>query len=330
MGLDIGTLNRSNQGMGRGLWRDLAELVRSAGLAGRLPSVRRRIAGYVAEYDRVVAPTMARLGARAYLSDATYEVCAKLSFLLAAYAATAGVPFRADIAVLGGAVARVYDDLIDSADTTDDTTDARVAALFDGEAMTPRTTRERVLHALYRELERRLDRDRGDPVYTALLALHNDQIRSRSQRDATISQALLTDITRTKGGHAMVVFVGLLHPGMTERQVAVTRELGAVLQLLDDYVDVAADRRSGITTSATRHELTLAHICRRIRLSRPALRACLGRDQPLSAVLYLTLWLSFLRRRCPGWPARLRPFRVFVRFTRGRIRHGQGVNDDVK
>ncbi|MGH3759375.1 class 1 isoprenoid biosynthesis enzyme [Actinophytocola sp.] len=318
--------------MGSGLWRDLAELVRSAGLAGRLPPVRGRVAEYVAEFDRVVAPIMARFGAHAYLDDATYEVCAKLSFLLAAYATTAGVPFRTDIAVLGGAVARVYDDLIDSADipddttddttddSTDDSTDARVAGLFSGEAVTPRTTRERVLHALYRELERQLARDRDDPVYAALLALHDNQIRSRTQRDPAISPATLTEITRAKGGHAMVVFVGLLHPGMTERQVAVARELGAVLQLLDDYVDVAADRRSGITTSATRHDLTLAHICRQLRSLRPALRACLGRDQPLSAVLYLTLWFALLRHRCPGWPARHRPFRVLVRVTRERVR----------
>ncbi|MBE1577749.1 hypothetical protein H4W30_004809 [Amycolatopsis roodepoortensis] len=35
------------------------------------------------------------------------------SFLIEAYAAMAGVPFRADLAVLGGAVARLYDDLLD-------------------------------------------------------------------------------------------------------------------------------------------------------------------------------------------------------------------------
>jgi len=308
----------STSGMGGGVWRDLGELIRTAGLAGRLPPVRRRTAEYVAEFDRVVAPIMARFSSGGYLDDATYDVCAKLSFLLAAYAATAGVLFRRDLAVLGGAVARVYDDLIDSG--TDDTVDTWVAALFRGEPATPRSDRERLLHALYRELERRLDRGRDDPVYAALLALHDNQVRSRRQRDPAIAPALLTDITVAKGGHAMVVCVGLLHPALTERQIAVVHELGVALQLLDDYLDVAADRRSGITTAATRHELTLAHVCRRLRELRPTLRACYGRDQPLGAVLYLNLWLAFVRHRFPGWPARRRPFRVLVRSARRRIR----------
>jgi hypothetical protein len=282
--------------------------------------VRGRAAAYVAEFERVVAPILVRAGVRRYLDDAVCDVSTKLSFLLASYAATAGVRFRADLAVLGGVVARVYDDLVDTADEAGDALDARVAALFRGEEPAPGCERERLLHALYRELERRLGRDRGDPVYAALLALHDHQVRSRGQRDPAIGAALLADITCGKGGHAMVVFVGLIHPALTERQVLVVRELGVVLQLLDDYVDVAADRRAGITTPATRRELALADICRRLRALAPALRACYGRGQPLFAVLYLNLWLAFLRRSFPRWPERCRPFRVLVRIARRRVR----------
>jgi hypothetical protein len=317
----MGTAAQSKQKTSGGLWRELGELVRAAGLAGRLPAVRGRIADYVTEFDRVVAPIMARFSPHGQVDDATYDACTSLGYLLSAYAATAGVRFRTDLAVLGGAVARVYDDLIDSEntdDTVDDTVDARVAALFRGGRPTPRTDRERLLHALYGELERRLDRTRDDPVFAALLALHDNQIRSRAQRDPAIGPALLADITRSKGGHAMVVLVGLVHPALTERQIAVVRELGAVLQLLDDYLDVDADRRSGITTTATRHELTLAGVCRDLRALRPALRACYGRHQPLAAVLYLNLWLSFARRHTRGWPARRRPFRLLVRAARRR------------
>lgn len=286
-------------------------------MAGRPPAVRRRVTEFVAVFDDVVAPIVVRAGRPEYLADAVYDVCAKLGLLLAAYATTAGVPFRADLAVLGGAVARVYDDLVDDGS---EPADDWVSALFRGAPQAPRTAGERLLADLYTELEHRLDRDRDDPVYDELLALQENQVRSRRQRDPAISPALLADITRAKGGHAMAVFTGLLHPAMTPAQLAAVRELGAVLQLLDDYLDVGADRRAGITTVATSGELTLAQVCRPLRALRPRLRACFGRDQPLSGVLYLTLWMAFLRRRSSGWPARNRPFRLLVRRARRRNR----------
>ncbi|MBB4688565.1 hypothetical protein [Amycolatopsis jiangsuensis] len=306
--------------MASGVWRDVGALVRSAGLGVRPVPVWRSIRTYVAAFDQVVAPILRRTGGRQYLADAACEACVKLGLLLAAYAGMAGVPFRPDLAMLGGAVARVYDDLIDRAGPVDHGLDRRVAALFRGAEVTPRHDVERLLHGLYRELERRLGRDRDDPVHTALVALHEHQLRSRRQQDPAISAPLLVDITRAKGGHAMVVFCGLLHPALTERQVAVVRQLGAVLQLVDDYVDVAVDRQSGITTAATRRELTLVQLCREMRELRPRLRACYGRAQPLAAMLYLDLWRAFLQRRGAGWPARYRPFRILVRLARRRLR----------
>jgi hypothetical protein len=310
-----------------GLWRDVGELVRSIGMVARPPAVRRLVREFVAVFDDVVAPVVVRAGRLEYLTDATYDVCAKLGLLLAAYAATARVPFRADLAMLGGAVARVYDDLVDGEDGDDDW----ATALFRGEPLAPRTDLERLLGDLYAELERRLGRDRDDPVYAELLALHDNQVRSRQQRDPAISPALLADITRAKGGHAMAVFAGLLHPAMNSAQLAAVRELGAVLQVLDDYLDVGADRLAGITTVATSGELTLAQVCRPMRALRPRLRACFDRDQPLSVVLYLTLWMAFLRRRSSGWPARNRPFRLLVRRARRLNNPSQiGVKSDQK
>jgi hypothetical protein len=281
-------------------------------MVARPPAVRRSVTEFVTVFDEVVAPIVERAGRPEYLTDATYDVCAKLGLLLAAYAATAGVPFRTDVAMLGGAVARVYDDLVD-----DDSGDAEwPAALFEGAPRPPRTGRERLLADLYAELEHRLGRDRDDPVYDELLALHENQVRSRRQRDPAIDAGLLADITRAKGGHAMAVLAGLLHPAMNPAQLAAVRELGAELQVLDDYLDVGVDQRAGITTVATSGGLTLAQVARPLRALRPRLRACLGRDQPLSGVLYLTLWMAFLRRRSQRWPADHRPFRLLIRRNR--------------
>jgi hypothetical protein len=273
----------------------------------------------------VVTPVLADAGIPEYLDDSLCDVCAKLSFLLAAYAKTAGVPFRADLAALGGAVARVYDDLVDRDHDAD--TDRRLTKLFAGTPVAPRTPRERLLHRLYQELEARLGRDRDDPIYAALTALHDEQVRSRHQRDPAIQPVLLADITLAKGGHAMVVLLGLVKPAMTPPERAVGRALGEALQLLDDYLDVSLDRRDGITTAATRDELSLGHICRRLRALRPALVSCYGRAQPLTGVLYVHLWWSFLRRTCAGWPAARRPFRVLVRWAR-RHRPSRLMTDD--
>lgn len=318
--LDFAHPAHSNQCMSSELWRGLLALGRSVELAGAVPAIGRRAVAYVAAYQRVVAPivrsSLDRSGPPRYLDGSMCEVCAKLCFLLAGYAATAGVPFRADLAVLGGAVARVYDDLID--EYGDGELGERLAGLFDGGGFTPVTPVERLLSALYLELERRLGRDRDDPVYRALIALHDEQIRSRHQRDPAIRPATLADITRAKGGYATVVLFALLRPAMDDREQALIRELGGTLQLLDDYVDAVADRTAGITTSATRGALSLDHICRRLRSLRPALRDYYRRDQPLCGVVYLHVWMCYVRRH---WPAG-RPAGTPTRMLTSLVRAG--------
>ncbi|MGW5645606.1 class 1 isoprenoid biosynthesis enzyme [Saccharopolyspora sp. NPDC003752] len=309
--------------MDSGQWRDLLALGRSVELAGAVPSIGRRAVEYVATYERVVAPivesTLGRSGPRRYLDSSMCEVCAKLCFLVSGYAAIADVPFRADLAVLGGAAARVYDDLVDEYGGGDDLFE-RLSTLFGGGAFAPANAIERLLFALYLELERRLGRSRDDPINFALAALHEAQVRSQRQRDSTIPSSVLAEITRAKGGHAMVVIFALQRPAMGIRELELVRELGGTLQFLDDYVDVAADRKIGITTSATRGELSLAHICRRLRRLRPALCDFYGRSQPLCGVIYAGLWGSFLRRR---WPSRLAagtPARMLVFLARKWVR----------
>ncbi|MEV0698948.1 class 1 isoprenoid biosynthesis enzyme [Saccharopolyspora sp. NPDC050389] len=304
--------------MDSGLWRDLLALGRSVELAGAVPSLGRRAVEYVATYERVVAPivesTLGRSGPRRYVDGSMCEVCATLCFLVSGYAAIAKVPFRADLAVLGGAVARVYDDLVD--EYGDDDLLERLSTLFAGGAFAPANAVERLLFALYLELARRLGRSHDDPINFALAALHEVQVRSQRQRDPTIPSPVLAEITRAKGGHALVVLFALQRPAMGIRELELVRELGEALQLLDDYMDVAADRKIGITTSATRGELSLAHICRQLRRLRPALCDFYGRSQPLCGVIYVDLWGSFLRRR---WPSRLAagtPARVLVSLAR--------------
>ncbi len=284
-----------------GTGHDLRALVRSIGFGGRIPGVRRRASSYVAIYDAVIAPiiesTVDDPVRRAHVAAALRSAGVKLCFLIEGYAAMAGIRLRTDLGVLAGAITRVYDDLLD--DFGGDELDRRLAGLFRGGDFHPVGDVERLFHGLYREVERRLARPASDPIFTALRRLHEFQIRSRRQRDPGIPAEELAEITLGKGGYGTLVLFALTRPRMGEAELALVRELGGVLQQLDDYQDVELDRQAGVTTAATRGHLTLGHICHRLRELAPELRACYGRVRPFYAVVYVYLWVCFLRRRWP-------------------------------
>ncbi|HEX2133072.1 MAG TPA: hypothetical protein VHH15_16115 [Actinophytocola sp.] len=299
--MDQRTAATGSRSAAGGTGPDLRALLRSAGFAGRIPAVRRRASTYVATYDEIVAPivesTVDDPARRAHVAGALRSAGVKLCFLIAGYAATAGVRLRVDLGVLAGAITRSYDDLLD--EVGGDELGRRLADLFRGGDFHPAGDLERLFHGLYREVERRLDRPASDPIFAALRRLHEFQLRSRRQRDPRIPAAELAEVTLGKGAHGTVVLFALTKPAMGETELALLRELGGVLQQLDDYEDVELDRRAGITTAATRGQLTLSDICRRLRELAPTLRAHYGRVRPLYAVVYVYLWFCFLRRRWP-------------------------------
>ncbi|AUI58233.1 hypothetical protein B1H26_33740 [Amycolatopsis sp. BJA-103] len=307
---------------------------RSAGLAGPVRGVRRRAAEYVAAYGGVVAPIVDAAvgdpGLREHVGRSLCSAGAKAGFLIQGYTTMAGVPFRADLAVLGGAVARLYDDLLDEFGSEELV--RRLSVLFDGGPFSPRNDVERLLCELYREVERRLGRGRDDPIFAALTAVHEHQARSRQQSDPAIPALTLAEITEAKGGAAIVVLFALMRPSMSDREMSLIRDVGGVLQLLDDYQDVALDRQAGVVTAAVRGEVTLSDICRLFRVMRRPLSDYYGRIRPFSAVLYAILWIAFLRLHWPGLgvggPPASTPFGVLVRpgdnlvQKAGQRRHG--------
>lgn len=281
--------------------RDLHALLRSVGFVGRIPAVRRRAASYVATYDEIAAPIVESIVddpvRRAHIAAALRSAGVKLCFLIAGYAAMAGIRLRVDLGVLAGAITRAYDDLLD--DFGGHELDHRLAELFRGGNFHPAGDMERLFHGLYREIERRLGRPASDPIFSALRRLHEFQVGSRRQRDPEIPNAELARITLGKGAYGTVVMFALTRPRMGQAELALLCELGGVLQQLDDYQDVELDRQAGVTTAATRGQLTLSHICCRLRELAPALRAHYGWVRPLYAVVYVYLWFCFLRRHWP-------------------------------
>lgn len=55
-------------------------------------------------------------------------------------------------------------------------------------------------------------RDRGDPIHTAVSAVHRYQIQARCQRDPSVSQFALAEVTRHYYGHHSVrEFLGVCY-----------------------------------------------------------------------------------------------------------------------
>jgi hypothetical protein len=194
----------------------------------------------------------------------------------------------------------LYDDLIDDVDT--DGTGERLAALFGGRPFTPATEWEALLQKVYGQIAARLDRPADDPIHLALAELHEFQVMSRGQKDASLNPYTLSKITAGKGGLANVALFGLVRPRMDARERDLIMELGEALQLLDDYVDVHLDRRAGITTAVTRGEVGLVEVADRLRAMYPRLLATYGRERgrQFVGVLSIMVMSAWLRRIKPA------------------------------
>lgn len=283
----------------------------------------------VRAFDQVVTPLVERTvtdpSIRSHARDALLFASVKGNFLIYSYARMIGKPFPAEISTLGGAFARLYDDLID--DVGGVRLEERIAALFHGRPFTALTDLERLLEALYHAIAERLDRPGTDPIYLALQALHEYQTLSRRQRDEEISDDSLIKITAGKGSYANVALLSLVQRAMTAEEQDLVMDLGEILQLLDDYVDMHVDLAKGITTRVTRGEATLNHLIERLRSLSPRLLAHYGGSgRPFVTVIYILfvaafakrhrIGLSRIRHRRPG--RQISPLGIL-------LRHGDGV-----
>lgn len=85
------------------------------------------------------------------------------------------------------------------------------------------------------------------PARDTLVQLARAQERSILQREA-ITCAEVKEITRDKGGLAILLLALQINPHLTPEQQACYRQLGYLVQLCDDYVDQEEDTRNGVTT----------------------------------------------------------------------------------
>ncbi|MEU1606677.1 class 1 isoprenoid biosynthesis enzyme [Micromonospora matsumotoense] len=249
---------------------EVIAVLRLAPLALGWPSVyrfvRRDIDEIIEVFDRTVGPiidaSITGEGRRREISRILLSTSVKVCLAMSGYAQAAGIAFQADRAVLGSSFTRVYDDLFDNFHVPD--LDERLTILFDGGSFQPQSDAEMMLLGLYRAIETVLRHEDSAPVHAALRRMHRFQIQSRQQRGSVVSGQALRRITRGKGGLGTTALFGLLRPALPPIDQRLLVELGDVLQVLDDYHDVALDRATGVTTEVTLGSITLFETGRRI------------------------------------------------------------------
>ncbi|MFG2053066.1 class 1 isoprenoid biosynthesis enzyme [Micromonospora sp. NPDC048930] len=249
---------------------EVGAVLRLASLAVGWPSVyrfvRREVDDITDVFDQTVRPLVDRTidgsRRRREVAQILLSTSVKVSLAMSGYAQATGIAFRADRAVLGSSFTRVYDDLFDNFRSP--RLDERLTVLFEGGPFQPRSDAEALLLALYDTIETALRGEDAEPVYRALRGMHRFQIQSRQQRSAAVSGHDLRRITRGKGGLGTVALFGLLRPALSADEQRLLMELGDVLQVLDDYHDVALDRGAGVVTEVTLGTVTLVETSRRI------------------------------------------------------------------
>jgi len=288
-------------------WIDLCSLMLSMRFAITAPrilgSFRRDAADFMATYDEVALPIVDELihdlATRKRLADSLRSYTVKACFIVKAYTRMAGIPFMGELAVLGLSFTRLYDDLLDECGGQD--LEKRFDQLFQSGTFLPCDDLERVLYRFYLSIESLLKRKPDDPVFKAVLAVHEYQVLSRKQRD-TVDPDTLLEIARGKGGYAIVAIFALMRESMSSAEIGLLLQFGEAIQLLDDYQDIELDLQNGVHTVVTEGICGLPDVCEILHRLYPQFRMFYGRPgtESFLAVFYLTMCLSFLRRHWPS------------------------------
>ncbi|WP_041819926.1 hypothetical protein [Streptomyces davaonensis] len=298
----------------------------AVGLPGAASGAYRSLPALTRTYETVVAPLVAETlhdpAERARVDGSLRVMSVKFGLAMLSYGRLTGHRTQLDVAVLAGAVTRLYDDLIDgSGDGSGDTgADERLGELMGHRAFVPGTAPELLLERLVYGIEGALRHPPHASLMTALASLHEYQVLSRRQREADVPLDVLEKITRGKGGAAHLILCGLVKPVLEPAERELVMDLGEMLQSLDDYMDVEFDRENGVTTLVSCGALTLPGIARRLRAARPRLVAVHGgrAARPYCAMLYFLLLQAWVARRLPVLgrlarrPARRSPVLAFL------------------
>jgi hypothetical protein len=255
-------------------------------------------------FDQVILPIINNhvrdANTRRWLEESLRSYSAVACWVVREYTRMADLAFVADLAVLGACFNRLYDDLFDEFEY-DDALGPRLRELFRLGPFRPVNDVEVVLRELFENIRQLLNRAPDDPIFNAAAAVHEYQLRSSYQCCLTCHFETLADITRGKGGHAVVAMFALMRPSMSVEESNLLLRLGELIQMLDDYQDEELDAENGIHTLATEGQLGLSDIGNLLHAFYPDFCRYYGRRRVRRfwAFLYIIIALSFL---CTRWP----------------------------
>lgn len=127
---------------------------------------------------------------------------------------------------------------------------ARFSERLSGREVAPRTAQEERIYRLVALIEEEYDRRAHPQVFESLLAIHRAQERSVRlvSPGAAPYEVDVLGISLEKGGTSVLADGYLVAGELTAEQAAFLFGYGALLQIVDDLQDVAADRDSGLLT----------------------------------------------------------------------------------
>ncbi|MDZ4661390.1 MAG: hypothetical protein SGJ18_07185 [Pseudomonadota bacterium] len=158
----------------------------------------------------------------------------------------------------------IYDVLFDNALISDFNSDERISRLRsiitrDYNISKP-SSMENLLISIVQGLENSVPIQNRSVFFHYLLKLHEAQTDSIRQHNSDISPEELRRTTFRKGGYSMVLYALLADHNFKQSEIDAFFLVGAMLQNLDDFSDIAEDKKEGIVTLAMKRLITPSEV----------------------------------------------------------------------
>ncbi len=224
-----------------------------------LPEIQKDFPELIAAYENPSKNPTAKEKAYNFLYDKILDEGGKNWFFvkLSATMHRSSVPDLANLYF--GLSHPIYDVLFDNAEISDFKDDERINRLSrlvqrDYSIENP-SAMESLLIKIVKGLEASIPSQNVEPFFYYLLKLHEAQVDSIRQH-LPISPKELRRTTFRKGGYSMVLYALLADHDFSQDEIDAYFLEGAMLQNLDDFSDIAEDKKEGISTLAMRKLIT--------------------------------------------------------------------------
>jgi hypothetical protein len=138
---------------------------------------------------------------------------------------------------------------------------------------------------------------------THLQGVFDIEKHNRQARGELLEEAVLTQITREKGGHSVLLFRAVIYKPPSAAEQRALLEFGALIQLCDDIFDVWFDQQQGVQTLPVLWLRKLgadgltAHFERQVEQARLAFQGAANCSMGRSAIAWGCVWFLIATTR---------------------------------